>query len=187
MGHISTRMQIWLVLFLTLPAIGLRQPPQISTAREYQLKAAFLFNFTQFVEWPSESLSEPSTPLVIGILGEDPFGSYLDEIVANEKIDTHPLEIRRFRAESDVTQCHILFINLKGNAAQSEVFTSLKRKSILTVGDTDRFIRNGGMIRFVNENNKIRIRIDLEATKQAGLTISPKLLRLAEITSSSNN
>jgi hypothetical protein len=187
MGHISRRLPIWLAFFIALPAIGLQQPPQISTAREYQLKAAFLFNFTQFVEWPAASLSEPDAPLVIGILGEDPFGTYLEEIVAGEKINNHPLEIRRFRAVKDVTQCHILFINLKGNAAQSEVLTSLKNKSILTVGDADRFIRNGGMIRFVKENNKIRIRIDLETAKQAGLTISPKLLRLAEITSSTNN
>jgi hypothetical protein len=181
------QLQIWLVCLFVLPVIGMQNPPQISTAREYQLKAVFLFNFTQFVEWPPEVFAEPNTPLVIGIVGEDPFGSYLDEIAAGEKINNHPLVIRRFQTTDDITACHILFVNLKGNVALGEVIGSLKNKSILTVGDSDRFIRSGGMIRFFTENNKIRIRIDPEATKEARLTISPKLLKLAEIYSPTNN
>ena len=185
--HSIRQLQIWLVCLFILPVLGMQNPSQISTAREYQLKAVFLFNFTQFVEWPAEAFAEPNTPLVIGIIGDDPFGSYLDEIAAGEKINNHPLVIRRFQAADDVTACHILFVNLKGNVVLAEIFARLKNTSILTVGDSDRFIRSGGMIRFFTENNRIRIRIDPEATKEARLTISPKLLKLAEIYSPTNN
>jgi hypothetical protein len=165
----------------------MQKPPQISTVREYQLKAVFLFNFSQFVEWPAEAFDEPTAPLIIGIVGEDPFGTYLDEIAAGEKIHSHPLVIRRFQTTDDVSACHILFVNVKGNVVLTDLLANIKNKSILTVGDSDRFIRSGGMVRFFTENNKIRIRIDPEATKASRLTISPKLLKLAEIYSPTNN
>jgi hypothetical protein len=186
-GYRIRQLQIWMVCLFILPVIGMQNPSQISTAREYQLKAVFLFNFTQFVEWPPDAFAEPDTPLVIGIVGDDPFGSYLDEIAAGEKINNHPLVIRRFQTTDDVTASHILFFNLKATVKLAEVLGSLKNKSTLTVGDSDRFIRTGGMIRLFTENNRIRIRIDPEATKRARLIISPKLLKLAEIYSPTNN
>lgn len=153
------------------------QTPQV---REYQIKALFLFNFTQFVEWPSDAFSEPNAPLVIGILGADPFGPYLDETIANEEANGHPLIIDRYRNMEEVKTCHILFINSQeiNKVALNE---SLKERSILTVSDAPNFIQEGGMIRFFIKSNKIQFQINPNAAKMAGLNISSKLLRLAEI------
>jgi hypothetical protein len=152
-----------------------------SLSREYQLKAVFLFNFAQFVEWPAGAFPSTETPLVIGILGSDPFGASLDEIVRGETADGHPLVVRRYRGVEDVAGCHILFIGQMEKDDLRQVLDSLKGRPILTVGDTERFAGRGGMIRFVTDRNRIRLRINLEVAAAANLKISSKLLRPAEI------
>jgi hypothetical protein len=156
---------------------------QAPPAQEYQLKAVFLFNFAQFVEWPPSAFPAPDTPLVIGVLGKDPFGSYLDEVVRGETINNHPLTVRRYRRVEDITTCHILFIGRPEQERLEPVLDSLKGRSILTVGDAESFARRGGMIRFVTDSNRIRLRINLEAAETASLKLSSKLLRPAEIVS----
>jgi len=155
-------------------------------AREYQIKAVFLFNFAQFVEWPTTSFKETNA-IVIGVFGEDPFGTYLDEAVRGEEVNGHPLVVKRYKQLEDVKDCHILFINA-GEARQfKQVLESLKSKSILTVSDADNFTKQGGMIRFITEDRKTKIRINLNAAKDADLTISSKLLRLAEVVNPQKN
>jgi len=151
--------------------------------REYQVKAVFLYNFAEFVEWPPGAFDDSHSPLIIGILGEDPFGAYLDEAVRDATVNSRPMAIRRFRRVEDVTACHILFIGLSEPAQLREALSGLKGRSILTVGEADGFSQLGGMIRFVVENNRIRLRINLDAAKAAGLSISSKLLRPATIVS----
>lgn len=143
-----------------------------------QVKAVFLFNFTQFVTWPPAAFNDSNAPFVIGVLGTDPFGAYLDNVVLGEKMGGHPIVVRRFEEAKDVRNCHILFIR-KSNAA--EIARSLASQPMLTVSDADRFATDGGMIRFYIENNKIRLRINIAAAKAAGLSISSKLLRLADV------
>ena len=154
--------------------------------REYQVKAAFLFNFTQFVEWPPAALPQTGAALVIGILGENPFGKYLYEMISGEAANGHPLEVHQYKAVNEIKTCHILFINLP-QAKMKEALTALKGQSILTVSDDNNFIQMGGMIRFVTKQNKIQIQIDLERAKDADLMISSKLLSVAEIVSPDNN
>jgi hypothetical protein len=151
---------------------------------EYQIKAVFLFNFTQFVEWPSTAFERQNAPLVIGILGKDPFGSYLDETIKGEEVNGHPLVVQRFSRAEDVKKCHILFITPSDKDQLRNIFDGLTNQPILTVGDVVNFSKSGGMIRFFTENNKIRIRINLDIVKDADLIISSKLLRMAEIVSS---
>jgi hypothetical protein len=170
----------WLVLSAALFSGGPRLSAQTATSPEYQIKAVFLFNFAQFVDWPPKAFPDAQTPLVIGILGEDLFGSYLDETVRGEKVNNRPLVVQRYRRIGEIKACHVLFISRSENARLEEILASLKGRSILTVGDSDEFALRGGMIRFVTEKNKIRMRINLEAVKAANLTISSKLLRLAE-------
>jgi hypothetical protein len=160
---------------------------QTITSPEYQVKAVFLFNFSQFVEWPATAFPGAQAPLVIGVLGDDPFGSYLDETVQGEKVNGHPLEVRRLQSAQDARSCHILFINWGNTEKLKGVFTDLKGSSVLTVGDAADFARQGGVVRFFTENSKIRILINLEAAKAAELTISSKLLRLARIVGSKDN
>ncbi|HEX3989426.1 MAG TPA: YfiR family protein, partial [Verrucomicrobiae bacterium] len=111
----------------------------------------------------------------------DPFGASLDEIVRGEKVNNRSLFIQHYQRIEDIKDCQILFICQSENRRLEEIFPALKDRSILTVGDTDGFAKRGGMIRFVTEKNKIRFRINVEAAKAANLTISSKLLRLAEI------
>lgn len=151
------------------------------TTPEYQLKAVFLFNFTQFVEWPAQSFADANSPLVIGVLGTDPFGSYLDETVRGETINGRPLTIQRYTTTDEIKNCHVLFISRSETARMMPILNSLKGKSILTVGDADSFSRDGGIIRFATVANKIRLRIALDAAKTANLTISSKLLRPADL------
>jgi hypothetical protein len=154
---------------------------QTPAAPEYQIKAVFLFNFAQFIDWPPSAFSDAQSPLVIGVLGEDPFGNFLDELVRDEKVNNRPLEIQRYRRVEQIKTCHILFVSHSEGPNLDEIFSALKGRSILTVGDIEGFASHGGMIRFVNEKNKIRLRINLDASKAAALTISSKLLRPAEI------
>ena len=159
---------------------GQNVPAQSPQSKEYQVKAVFLFNFAQFVEWPTNAFPDAQTPLIIGILGEDPFGSYLDETVRGEKVNNRPLVVQRYRRMDEIKSCHILFISRSEADRLEEVLGGLKGRNILTVGDFEGFAQRGGMVRFVTEK-KVRLRINLEAAKAASLTISSKLLRPAEI------
>ena len=167
--------------WFVISALLLSGTLQAAAPTEYQLKAVFLFNFAQFVDWPQESFPEAQMPLVIGVLGEDPFGTYLDEIVSGETVNNRQLEIQRYRRVDEMKTCHILFISQSESKQLEQIVADLKGRSILTVSDSDGFTRYGGMIRFVTEKNKLRLRINLEAATAANLTISSKLLRPAEI------
>lgn len=156
-------------------------PAPAPPSAEYQVKAVFLFNFAQFVEWPERAFPDDQAPIVIGVLGEDPFGAYLDELVQNEKIGDRPLVVRRFRRVEDITVCHILFVSHSVAGQFNKIFASLRGRNLLTVGEADNFCRLGGIVRFVTENGKIRLRINLEPAQGAELTISSKLLRWATI------
>jgi hypothetical protein len=168
-------------VFTLLLSDGLESPGETALPREYQLKAVFLFNFAQFVDWPPEAFPEAQTPLVIGVLGEDPFGAYLDETVRGETVNNRPLIVQRYRQVEEIKTCHVLFISQSETDRLEQILADLKGRNILTVGDADGFARRGGMIRFVIDKNKIRLRVNLEAAKDANLVISSKLLRPAEI------
>ena len=153
-----------------------------ATPGEYEVKAVFLFNFTQFVEWPSSAFAGSDAPLVIGVLGEDPFGSALDQAVVGETINGRPLAVRRYRSADEVSGCHILFVGVS-KTKLATTLAQLRPRSILTVSDLPDFARQGGIIQFVTVANRIRLQINLDAATQARLTISSKLLRPSEIVS----
>jgi len=170
-----------LIAFTVLMLLGAPLPAQTAATPEYQVEAVFLFNFTQFVEWPPDAFTDSKSPIVIGLLGEDPFGTYLDEAVRGEKIDGRALVVRRFRRLEDVLVCHVLFISQSEAADLDRILSELKGRALLTVSNLESFSRRGGIVRFVNENNRVRLRVNVEAAKAARLTISSKLLRVAEI------
>jgi hypothetical protein len=171
---------LWLIvaLFATGGARAIAGPS------EYQVKAVFLFNFTQFVDWPPQAFPGPDAPFVIGVLGRDPFGPQLDEVVRGETVNRRPLVIERYRSVAEIRDCNILYIGSTESGHLDEILAALKGRSILTVGDADPGGRRGVMIQLVNENNRIRLRIDVAAAKAGNLTISSKLLRPAEIVGS---
>jgi hypothetical protein len=173
---------IWLALSALLLFSGASElPAQTEISREYQVKAVFLFNFAQFIAWPTNAFAGAQTPMTIGVLGDDPFDSFLDETVRGEKVGEHPLVIQRYRRVEDVEDCQILFVSRSEDGQTEHILAALKGRNILTVSDADGFIKDGGVVRFVTEENKIHFKINMEAAKDANLAISSKLLRLAEI------
>lgn len=153
-------------------------------SREYQVKAVFLFNFTQFVDWPPAAFPEDTASLMICVLGDDPFGSYLDDIVKGEQVNNRHLTVRRFRRAEDVRACQVLFISRSEEKNLERALAALKGADVLTVSDADAFATHGGMIQLATENGRIRLKINVDAAKASSLTISSKLLRSAEIVAS---
>jgi hypothetical protein len=151
---------------------------------EYRVKAVFLFNFAQFVEWPSAAPETAAKPFVIGILGKDPFGPDLDSVVRGETVAQRPLVVERYHSVAELQDCNILYIARTEISHLPQILSALKGRSILTVSDADSDDQSGVMIRLVNQNNRIRMQIDVGAAKAANLTISSKLLRPAEIVGS---
>jgi hypothetical protein len=166
------------LLLLSLVARGVAAAP---APTEEQVKAVFVFNFSHFVEWPPQTFASPGDPFIIGVLGEGTFGSRLEEAVQGEKIDQHVLTVRRFHSIADVKDCQILYIDKTQIGQLRQIIASLGHRSTLTVADAEKSAERGVMMQFVTESNRIRLRINVEAAREAGLTISSKLLRPAEI------
>jgi hypothetical protein len=155
---------------------------QAQSEAEYRIKAVFLYNFTQFVEWPANAFSSQHDPFIIGILGDDPFGNNLKEAVSGEKGNGHFILVRKYNHISEIRKCHILFIN-RDDTTDMDLLNYLARTqhTLLVSDDSSEFLEKGGMIRFVNRNNRIHLQINLTAIKAANLAISSKMLRLAEL------
>ena len=145
---------------------------------EYQIKAAFVFNFMQFVEWPAGPSSDARTPLLIGVLGDDPFGAALEETIRGETVHGRPLTVRRKRDAAELKDCQLVFVCRSEKAQVREILGALRGGSILTVSDMEHFCRSGGMIGLVNEGGKVRFEINQAAAEQDNLKVSSKLLRL---------
>lgn len=148
-------------------------------APEYQIKAAFLFNFAKFVDWPPEAFSSANSPIVIGVLGKNVFGHYLADTIRGKTVNNRRFEFKEFASVTEATNCQILFISPSINDNLPTVVKELHNASILTVGEADQFIKAGGMINFTIEDSKIHFQISDEAARKAGLKISSKLLSLA--------
>lgn len=163
-----------LVLILPSGAPAQNDPPV------YDLKAAFLYHFGQFVEWPTNSFAGGDAPLVIGIYGVDPFHGDLERIVAGENINGHPVTVRQVLKLSELKTCNIVFINAAEQPHQAGILGALDGAAVLTVTeDMNQFSHSGFMINLFVEDDKIRFEINDEVAVRAGLKISPKLLSLA--------
>jgi len=154
-------------------------PAQVAAPTEYQVKAAFLYNFGRYVEWPPQA--RPPASFTICVLGEDPFGPVLDELIKGKSIQRMKLATRRLERVEDAGNCQILFISSSENGRLEHILAVLHGRSVLTVGEAERFAHRGGMINFRLEGSKVRFEVNLDATEQAGLTISSQLLKLARI------
>jgi hypothetical protein len=150
--------------------------------REYRIKSVLLYHFTQFAEWPDSSFEDSTSPVVIGVLGKDPFGEALDRAVENEKWRGRKIVVSRYSKAEDATRCHILFISKSESERVRGILAALKGRPVLTVADFDAFLEQGGMISFfTNAEGKIRLRINLSAARAGGIALSSRLLRVAEI------
>jgi hypothetical protein len=148
---------------------------------EYQVKAAYLFNFAKFIQWPPEAFASDQAPLFLCIVGEDPFGQPLDGIVQGKTINGHTLIVRRITNLDDLKTCQIVFIGSGDKKRLSELLRRLKGSNALAVGESRDFTGMGGGIQFYLENDRIRFSINVDALQRAHLTASSKLLALAKI------
>lgn len=167
----------WLALVATL-AMPLAAGAQ--SASEYATKAAFLYSFAKFVEWPPDAFAGPDSPLVIGIVGKDPFGRELDDVVRGRTARGRPVVVNRIDARN-ARDCHILFVSASERKHFGEIVGALKPAMILTVSDVEDFAASGGMIGQLEEGGHIRIEINIDAVLRAGLKISSKLIGAATI------
>jgi hypothetical protein len=162
------------VALMLAPVLG--RP--VVVAPEYKVKAAFLYNFLKFVEWPAGA-QQPPGPLRVCVVGEDPFGPFLPEALAGKTVQDRPVEIRHLENKSELPGCHVAFTASSEARELSQLLASPGAESVLTVGETDAFARGGGMITFRMEQNRVRFEINREAAERAGLRISSQLLKLA--------
>lgn len=168
-------MTVEVILFVGCLALPVRAE---IVAGEFQIKAAFLQHFAQFVEWPQNILS-PNAPLVIALVGDDPFGRAIDDVIAGKHANGHPIVIRRLRWNDSFAGCHIVYVSSSELEHLGTILDAARVYSILTVADLDRFAQRGGMIELVTTENRIRFDINPNAASDAHLKISSKLLQVA--------
>lgn len=170
-----------LALSFLAPALGPVRAEE-TTDPEFQFKAAFIYHFTQFVEWPPTAFAQPNSPFVIGVLGRNPFGNALKHAVEGKSLNEHPFAVKEFTSAAQARQegVQILFISASEEKHFPEIAKALQGASVLTVvNKLDHFLDSGFIINFIAEGQKIRFQISEPTAAAAHLKISAKLLSLA--------
>ena len=164
-------------LLCQVPAASLRaQAPT-----EYQVKAAYLFNFLKFVEWPDDAPDDPHGKWIFGFLGDTPIAAELTSLAAGKNVLGRELQIKKLQPTDNLRACNVLFIGASEKKRLPAILASLRGSSVLTVADMDDFVASGGMVQFVMEDARVRVAIDVGATNRARLKVSSKLLLLAHV------
>ena len=195
----SHRRYIFVVLILVLlgGAIAPRVRAGSEPSQEYKVKAAFLYNFIKFVDWPKEEMGDANEPITIGIIGKDPFGNAF-EPVKDKKVKERKVVVKRFKSIAELKElgergkdeldkqseamkkCHLLFVCSSEKEYLKDIVNAVKDRPVLTVADTTGFLEGGGIINFVMEDQKVRFEVNLTAAEHAKLKIRSQLLRLAK-------
>jgi hypothetical protein len=182
------RVAITLLAVLLAVAVPGAHAQDTEASSEYLIKAGYIYNFANLVQWPSTSFSQADSPIVIAILGEDHFGPTLDRVLQGKKIDGHPFVIRRIKSVSELVRsagnakdCQILYVSSSAMPHLSEAIQAVKGLPILTIGEMPGFARSGGIINLILEDNRVRFEVNVKAAKDADLNISSRLLALARI------
>jgi hypothetical protein len=154
-------------------------PLRADVTREYEVKAAFLYNFTKFVEWPDGRFGSPNEPLVIAVLGRSPFGEGLVAAVEGRQVSGRGIVVRPVATADEARSAHLLFVPAGEEGRFAAIAGDLRGAAVTTVGESDRFAAQGGIITFVQEAGRLRFAINLEAAERERLKVSAQLLRLA--------
>lgn len=182
---VSRRAVACLLVLVLTAATGRRteasSPDAAPQSPEYLIKAAYLYNFAMFVEWPRETFPTATTPIVIGVVGADPFGVALDRTMQDKRINKRPIVVERFKISDDIRRCHILFVSQAESARLVDVVRRVGTQPVLIVGDESEAMSRGGTIAFTVSDDKVGFEVNLSAARRAGLTISSKLLNLARV------
>ena len=175
-----TRIAIFFLLACLQMAAPAKARAQVGGS-EYHVKAAYLFNFLKFVEYPEDTFSDPLAPIVIGVVGDDLLGAALTQVVTGKTVQGRDIVVRNYRDTESLRTAHIVFISSFKRKKLPQILSSLQGSSVLTVADTDGFLEAGGMIQLFAEQNQVRFAINLEAATRARLKMSSKLLSVAKV------
>lgn len=161
---------------LVLPARG-----QADAATGYEVKAAFLFNFAKFIEWPPGAFAAPQSPFVICVLGQDPFGNILNDTLQGKTLGDRSFTVQRLKDKADIRHCQMVFVSSLESAHLAEIVESIRGAHVLLAGESTGFAASGGTIEFTLEDNHVHFTINTDAANRSGLKFSSKLLALAKI------
>lgn len=174
---LGTSVTVLLLATVARPAAAQRVGPSL----ERKVQAGFLLNFARYVEWPAEAFPTAGSPLRIGVLGDDPFGVFLDQTVQGETVNGHGVVVQRSQAVDTLRECQIVFVSRSAAVQEGKDLAVLAGRPILTVGEVAGFAHRGGVVNFYLDNARVRFEISRLASERAGLKVSPQLLRLARI------
>jgi len=175
---------LWLLLLGAFSAATAQA--QEGTSKEYQVKAAFLYNFVQFVKWPQGAFSSPTSPLCIGVLGDDPFNGALEDIIRGESVDGHKLVVKHASSLDDLRDCQLIFVTRSEESHVGQILGTTAPRPILTVSEIEHFAEDGGDIAFYLSGGKVHFEINSAAARHAGLKLSSQLLAVGRIVGSEN-
>jgi hypothetical protein len=161
--------------------VSIKARSQNEEGAEYPVKLAFLYNFTKFVEWPSGAYRDPGAPLMICIVGHDPFSQDLEGQLRTRTVGDRPVDVRTLRPNEDLSVCQIVFVPVTEKDRAGRILKGLKGENALTVGETPGFAALGGIVNLTVEGNKVHFEVNLLAAERAGLKISSRLLGIAKI------
>ena len=171
----------WKYLLIRIVLCCLAGVTQAQSATEYQVKAAFLFNFAKFVDWPADAFSNPDSPLQICVLGQDPFGHEFELVIADKTVNGHRIEVIHPSGVPQAKACHIIFVTSSEKQQLRDILRGLRGASVLTVGELPGFAKGGGIINFVLDDSRVRFEINLKAAERAHLKLSARLLTVAKL------
>jgi hypothetical protein len=179
------RRLIIIFAMMLLGLAGQARAEESLSSSEYLIKAGFIYNFARFVEWPASAFPQTDSPIVIGIEGADPFGQILEKVLDGKKVNGHGFVIKRLRSLGNARDCHILFISSSEAGRIDELIRNTSSNPVLTISEIPGFANRGGIINLTLEDSRVRFEVNVDAARQADLTISSRLLALAKIISQS--
>lgn len=163
-----------------LAGVSTRAVAQAPTgAGEYEIKAAYLLNFTRYVEWPPEAFTSAGDPIVLGVLGQNPFGPALARTMIGRTSQGRPVEVRVLDGVSDAEDCHAVYLAADEQRLHPDIVGQIARRGLLTIGEGEEFVRRGGILGFVASGQTVRFAANVKAADRAGLHLSSRMLALA--------
>ena len=173
-----------LIIFIVMVMLGQAShawAQDSEASSEYLIKAGYIYNFAKLVEWPATAFAQPDSPIVIGIVGNDPFGPIIDKVLEGKKVNGHSFLIKRLKPTADVKECQILFIGSSLGPHVADTIRLTRGTPVLTISEIPGFADRGGIINLTLEQNKVRFEVNVDAAKEADLSISSRLLVLAKV------
>jgi hypothetical protein len=171
-----------MVSFLAAGRTRAGPPARLDTSSKvYEIKAAFIYNFAQFTQWPDSAFASNDSPFVLAFIGDSPLGPALEKVLDGKSIAGHPIVLKHLDTASQISGCHLLFVSESADSHLDDIFNAIGNQPILTVGETTKFMWGGGIIRFFIADGRIRFEIDPDAADKAALRLSSRLMSLATI------